>query len=73
MTPCSELHQAFARGFDDGAAGRAAATARQAAERFPAYGDLDVTVYLNGAEDGARGDRFRLDMPCDLCGYTLTA
>jgi hypothetical protein len=56
-------HRIFARGFADGAAGIACETRRKASERFPMLGDLDLTVYLNGAEDGARGDRYRLEMP----------
>lgn len=68
MDTCKS-HYVFAQGFFHGVLGIAAETAREVEERFPDYTESTlVTVYLNGAEDGKRGDPFRLDMPCGLCG-----
>ena len=51
---------AFEHGWADGAAGRAYQTAREVLERLP-YDSERAAAYLNGAEDGRAGDRFRLD------------
>ena len=53
---------AFAEGWLSGAYGQPASTARQVGERYPTMIGAEITAYLNGAEDGGRGDRFRLDM-----------
>lgn len=53
--------EAFACGWDEGAKGTAAETAREAGARYPEFTSDEVTAYLNGADDGAKGDRFRLD------------
>lgn len=65
---CAAGHQVFAQGWADAAAGGACETVREVLARWPRYGSMETTLYLNGAEDGGRGDRFRLDMPCGLCG-----
>ena len=51
---------AFHEGWHAGALGIAAETPRQVAETHPTFSDGEITCYLNGAEDGARGDRTRL-------------
>lgn len=63
---CHRQHEVFAAGWRAGASGPAMSPAE--VERVhPSFDDLDVRVYLNGAADGARGDRFRLDLACGLC------
>lgn len=65
---CLAMHEVFALGFSDGIRGNAAQTAREVYDRHPLYGSTEATLYLNGAEDGARGDRYRLEMKCYCCG-----
>jgi len=52
---------AFTAGWYDGALGTGADCARAAHDRYPEYSAEEVSVYLNGVGDGARGDRYRLD------------
>lgn len=33
---------------------------RQVSGRYPAWSDAQITDYLNGRDDGARGDNFRV-------------
>lgn len=65
---CEIGHRAFAQGFSDGLLGVACETAREVEARYPMLSSLSVTAYLNGTDDGRRNDRFRIDMPCGLCG-----
>jgi len=37
-------------------------TARQVATLFPAFDDDQIAAYLNGQEDGLRGDAWRYDL-----------
>lgn len=67
-TQCQAMHAIFAEGFNDASLGVALQTAREVETRYPEFRHMETTLYLNGAEDGARGDRFRLDMECGLCG-----
>ena len=66
MKPC-QSHAIFAEGFNDATLGVAMQTAREVETRYPEFGHMEATLYLNGVEDGTRGDRFRLDMECGLC------
>jgi hypothetical protein len=52
---------AFIMGWYEGALGIGAETASDALERHPELAASDVDSYLNGVDDGRRGDRFRLD------------
>jgi hypothetical protein len=65
---CAISHAVFEDGFRNGAEGTAAKSAREVSELHPSWDDMMGTVYLNGAEDGARGDTFRRDLDCGLCG-----
>ena len=51
---------AFAEGWLSGAYGRPAETPREVSSRYPDMGGAEVSAYLNGVEDGTRGDQFRL-------------
>lgn len=53
--------QVFAQGWHEGALGIAPDTARKVSELYPDFSVEEVTVYMNGAEDGRMGDRWRLD------------
>ena len=55
------IAEAFIRGWHDGALGVGADCARAAHDAYPDYSAEEVSVYLNGVGDGARGDRYRLD------------
>ena len=55
------IAEAFIRGWHDGALGVGADCARAAHDQYPEYTAEEVSAYLNGAGDGARGDRYRLD------------
>ena len=65
---CQQQHRIFVLGWRHGRAGVAPQTARLVSHAFPDYSDLEITLYLNGAEDGRANDRFRREMPCGLCG-----
>ncbi len=60
----------FRLGWDDGAQARATGgsliSPREAETRHPSLNGIEIAVYLNGFEDGFRGDTFRLDggIPC---------
>ncbi|MBF8297377.1 MAG: hypothetical protein HW395_34 [candidate division NC10 bacterium] len=51
----------FALGYYDGVAGRACRTIRATLTRYPTLTAEQASIYLNGAEDGELGDRWRLD------------
>jgi hypothetical protein len=55
------MKAAFAQGWYDGALGIAPNTAREVAKMYPHLTMDQIDVYLNGAEDGRRSDRWRLD------------
>ena len=64
IRPCTQIHHAFSKGWHEAALGAAYQTAREVLIGSPEYSGLEVDAYLNGAQDGTLGDRFRLDMPC---------
>ena len=53
--------QAFAKGWYEGALGIALHTSRGVATLYPELSGAEIDCYLNGAEDGRAGDRWRLD------------
>lgn len=65
---CAVSHAVFEAGWRDGEDGSATMTYRAVSEEHPSWPDDSIRVYLNGAEDGARGDHFRLGLVCGLCG-----
>ena len=58
----AQIHQAFSKVWHESVLGVAYRTAREVLIGLPEYSSLEVDAYLNGAQDGALGDRFRLDM-----------
>ena len=66
--PCIPIHHAFSKGWHEATLGAAYSTAHEVLTGSPEYSSLEVDAYLNGAQDGALGDRFRLDLPCSCCG-----
>ena len=56
------IRYAFGLGWAHGAEGTALRTHREVETTYPLWGYAEATAYLNGADDGERGDRFRLDM-----------
>ena len=51
----------FATGWREGALGVAPDTNRGVSARYPDMSSDEITAYLNGAEDGRAGDRWRMD------------
>lgn len=50
---------AFLTGYDHGHIAGTHASPREATERFPAWNAGQIDAYLNGRDDGVRGDPWR--------------
>jgi len=70
---CAMGHAIFGAGFRDAIQPASPSrrpgrfTYRVVSEAHPSWDDMSITLYLNGAEDGERRDRFRLDLFCWTC------
>jgi len=57
----AKLHAAFVQGWQDCEAETDGLTPRTVAQDYPKYSAAEVNAYLNGADDCATGDTFRLN------------
>ncbi len=62
MKPSTYIHMPFIRGFLIGRR-YGYISARQAQDAFPEYSFAQITVFLNGVDDGVRGEMFRVNLP----------
>jgi len=70
-TSCFDRHAVFAQGFHESVLTggiTANMTPREVSAQNPDFDNMDVMLYLNGAQDGSKNDRFRLELKCYYCG-----